>query len=517
MRRARHLVVVLGDQLSLESAAFDGFDASRDLVWMAEVAGEATYVPSHKVRIAYFLSAMRHFAAEVRERGYQLAYRRLEAEDNSGQLDRELNAAVKEFRPERVVVIEAGEYRIEAMLESVASQAGVPLELRPDRSFFCSREEFRTWANQHEQLRLEFFYREMRKKSGVLMERGKPVGDRWNYDPENRKAFGNAGPGFLLPKPHQFVPDAITREVIELVEKRFPNHPGSLDNFNLPVTAGEAKAALDDFVSNRLADFGAYQDAMWTDEPFLYHSRISATLNLKLLHPRAVVMAVGDAYHRGTAPLAAVEGYIRQILGWREYVRGVYWTFMPEYIERNALDAQEKLPDLYWDGRTDMNCLKQAVGQTLAFGYAHHIHRLMITGLFALLFGAHPKEVHRWYLAIYWDAVEWVEMPNVTGLSQFADGGVMGSKPYIASGKYIERMSNYCEGCRYKPDQAVGNEACPFTTLYWDFLMRYERMLSSNMRTRMQVRNLARLPDERKEAIRKQASEFRSALPKGHY
>ncbi len=228
------------------------------------------------------------------------------------------------------------------------------------------------------------------------------------------------------------------------------------------MTSRDAKLALDDFVANRLADFGNYQDAMWTGKPFLYHSRLSATMNLKLLNPRSVVTAVEDAYHRGDAPLAAAEGYIRQIIGWREYVRGIYWTFMPEYIERNALQAQEKLPDFYWDGKTDMNCLKQVVGETLAHGYAHHIQRLMVTGLFALLFGVHPVEVHKWYLAIYWDAVEWVELPNTTGMSQYADGGLMGSKPYIASGKYIHRMSNYCEGCRYKPDEAVGRTCLPF-------------------------------------------------------
>jgi len=357
----------------------------------------------------------------------------------------------------------------------------------------------------------------MRKKSSVLMERGQPEGGTWNFDPENRKSFGKSGSGLLLPPPRSFPPDTTTREVIEAVNARFANHPGTLEHFDLPVTSRDAKLALDDFVANRLAHFGNYQDAMWTGQPLLYHSRISDTMNVKLLDPRTVVRAIEDAYHRGNAPLAAVEGYIRQIIGWREYVRGVYWTFMPEYIERNALQAEEKLPDFYWDGKTDMNCLKQVVGETLAYGYAHHIQRLMVTGLFALLFGVHPVEVHRWYLAIYWDVVEWVEMPNTTGMSQYPDGGIMGSKAYIATGKYIHRMSNYCEGCRYKPDEAEGEHACPFTTLYWDFLMRHEEILSGNQRMRMQVRNLARLSTKKKSAVLEQAQAFRKAMPKGNY
>ncbi len=371
MPPVRHLIVVLGDQLNLQSSAFEGIDSRLDLVWMAEVAGESTYVFSHKVRIAYFLSAMRHFESEVRAAGYRIEYRKLDAADNLGQLDRELCRAIEKFRPQRVIVMEPGEYRIESMLKAVAQETGVAFEIRPDRSFFCSREEFRLWAKRHPHLRMEFFYRDMRKKAGVLMARGKPAGDRWNFDPENRETFGKAGPGFLLPKPNAFPPDQTSREVIELVNRHFPDNPGTLENFNLPVTASDARTALDDFIANRLPDFGAYQDAMWTDQPFLYHSRISATMNLKLLDPRTVVMAVEDAYHRCTAPLAAVEGYIRQVIGWREYVRGVYWAYMPEYIERNALGAHEPLPDLYWNGQTDMNCPKQAVGQTLAFGYAH--------------------------------------------------------------------------------------------------------------------------------------------------
>jgi len=454
--RVRDLVIVLGDQLDHSSAAFDGFDAAQDVVWMAEVSGESTHVLSHKVRIAFFLTAMRHFAAEVRERNYPLEYRRLDASDNRGELGLELRAAIDKFKPQRVVVVEPGEQRVEVMVKGVANAAGVTLEIRADRHFYCSRQEFAAWAEGRKQLRMEFFYREMRKKSGILMERSGPAAGEWNFDTDNRKSFGKSGPGLLLSAPLQFAPDAITCEVIELVKRRFPKHPGSLDHFDFPVTAANARVALDDFIKHRLPEFGAFQDAMWSDEPYLFHSRISGLMNVKLLNPRTVLMAVEDAYRRGEAPIASVEGFVRQILGWREYVRGVYWTYMPKYLGRNALNAQENLPDFYWTGDTDMNCLRQAIGQTLTHGYAHHIQRLMVTGLFALLFGVKPVEVHKWYLAIYWDAVEWVELPNTVGMSQYCDGGLMGSKPYIASGKYISRMSNYCAGCRYKPDEAIG-------------------------------------------------------------
>jgi deoxyribodipyrimidine photolyase-related protein len=299
---------------------------------------------------------------------------------------------------------------------------------------------------------------------------------------------------------------------MEEVKATFPAHPGALDGFDWPVTRADALLALEDFVEHRLPAFGDFQDAMWEGEPWLFHSRISAALNLKLLDPREVVGAVEAAYRAGRAPLAAAEGFIRQVLGWREYVRGVYWMHMPDYLERNALDAREPLPALYWTGDTDMACLRDAVGQTLRLGYAHHIQRLMVTGLFALLVGVDPREVHRWYLAVYVDAHEWVELPNTLGMSQYADGGVMASKPYIASGRYIARMGNHCAGCRYDPALSTGAKACPFTTLYWDFLLRHEKRLAANPRMVMQVRNLGRLDAAARAAIAAQADALRAAL-----
>jgi len=505
----RHLVVVLGDQLDRESAALDDFDEGRDAIWMAEVGRESTKVWTHQARIAVFLAAMRHFAAEQRERGRRVCYRELDDPANIGTLGGELARTIAETRPEKLIVVEAGEWSVREEIVAVARKAGIALETRPDRHFFCSGEEFTAHAQGRKQLRMEFFYREMRRKTGVLMDGDKPVGGQWNFDHDNRASFGKSGPG-LVPPRKRFPPDAITREVLAMVARRFPDHPGKLAHFDWPVTPAQARRALKHFIAERLPEYGQWQDAMWTDEAWLWHSHLSVALNLKLLDPRTVLAAAEQAYREKRAPLASVEGFIRQILGWREYVRGVYWRFMPEYVERNALGAGRPLPKFYWTGETEMNCLRQAIGQTLDFGYAHHIQRLMVTGLFALLLGVDPRRVHEWYLAVYVDAVEWVELPNTLGMSQYADGGAMASKPYIASGKYIERMSNYCAGCRFDPAQRTGAKACPFTTLYWDFLLRHEQRLAGNQRMVMQVRNLQRLSAAEKEAIIRQAGEVQA-------
>ncbi|TWT38055.1 Deoxyribodipyrimidine photo-lyase-related protein [Posidoniimonas corsicana] len=507
----RHLVIVLGDQLNADSASFDGFDNDRDLVLMIEADEESTHVWSTKPRIAVFLAAMRHFRDALRDNGRRVSYRALEESPEGGSLSQGLAEAIAEHSPERLIVVHPGEYRVLHALRTQAGKLGVPLDVRADRHFLSTPEEFAEHASGRKQLRMEYFYREMRKRHGVLMEDGEPAGGDWNYDKENRGSFSKRGPRDL-PAPHRFRADKVTKQVLELVNDRFGQHPGELDTFDWPVTAKEAKVALRDFIKHRLSDFGEYQDAMWTDEPWLYHSRISAAMNLKLLDPRDAIGAAVQAYESGDAPLNSVEGFVRQILGWREYVRGVYWMHMPEYLNRNALHARAPLPDFYWTGETDMQCLRQAIGQTLRHGYAHHIQRLMVTGLYALLLGVDPKQVHEWYLAVYVDAVEWVELPNSLGMSQYADGGVMASKPYIASGKYIKRMSNYCQGCRFNPDVAVGEDACPFTTLYWDFLDRHQEKLSGNNRMRMQLKNLERKSSDELKEIRRQAEQLKGAV-----
>ncbi len=505
MKSTRRLIIVLGDQLSFTSAAFDDFDAAKDRVWMAEVSVESTKVWSGKARIAMFISAMRHFRDELIQKKWAVDYCEMGVHSSFADA---LRASVERLKPQSLVMVHAGEWSVQLEIERVASELKVPIEVRDDRHFLCSRSDFVKHTEGRKQLRMEFFYREMRQKTDVLMEKGKPVGGQWNFDHDNRGSFGKAGPGLRVP-PRAFKPDGLTREVIAMVNERFAEHPGTLDDFDWPVTAAEAKVALADFIQHRLPDFGQYQDAMWTDEPWLYHSRLSAAMNLKLLDPREVIAAAEKAYQNGTVPLAAAEGFIRQILGWREYVRAIYWHLMPDYIERNSMNAHEPLPGFYWTGETDMNCLRDTIQQTLRYGYAHHIQRLMVTGLFALLYGVHPRRVHEWYLAVYVDAVEWVELPNTLGMSQYADGGVMASKPYVASGKYIQRMSNYCSGCRYDPAQSTGPKACPFTTLYWDYLLQHEPALRKNQRMAMQVRNLARLDDTQRAAIQLQAKGLR--------
>jgi deoxyribodipyrimidine photolyase-related protein len=518
--QARHLVLVLGDQLDAGSAAFDGFDRQADVVWMAEVAEEAEHVWTTKSHIAIFLSSMRHFRDRLRANGFSVDYREMDDasvdRDNGpyarSSLGAELRRAVEAWKPDRVIVVQPGEWRVQEQLRDVAEQAGVPLEIRPDRHFLCPTEVFEAHAEGRKRLVMATFYREMRRRADVLMEDDEPVGDAWSYDDQNRASFGRQGPGDV-PAPIGFETDAITRKVLDLVAERFHDHPGGLEHFDWPVTPEQGQKALTDFVEHRLPNFGSYQDAMWTGEPYLYHSRLSAALNLKLLDPREALKAAERAYVQGQAPLNAVEGFIRQILGWREYVRGIYWRYMPGYADRNALGADLPLPAFYWTGEADMACLRHAIRQTLDYGYAHHIQRLMVTGLFALLLGVEPQQVHEWYLAVYVDAVEWVEMPNTLGMSQFADGGLMATKPYCASGKYVQRMSNYCDDCRYDPGFRSGaGEACPFTTLYWDFLMRHQGRFGENPRMGLQLYNLRRIDEDEKRAIRRQADRVRAQI-----
>jgi deoxyribodipyrimidine photolyase-related protein len=508
MAELRALVIVLGDQLDAESSAFDDFDAGCDAVWMAEVADESTHVWSSQPRIALFLSAMRHFAAALRAAGRPLHYASLDAPDNRGGLAVQLSADIERLRPQRLVVTAPGDWRVLQALRGVAELHCLPLDVREDRHFFCSVREFAAHARGRKSLRLEYFYREQRVRHRVLMDGDQPIGGEWNFDADNRESFGGAGPGRVPPR-SRFEPDGITRDVIVLVRARFAEHPGSLDEFAWPVTREQAQQALYRFIDERLPYFGRHQDAMWPGEPWLYHAHIAAAMNLKLIHPREAVAAAEAAYHARRAPLASVEGFIRQILGWREYVRGIYWTQMPGYLERNALGAREDLPPWYWTGKTDMACLHDAIAQTLRHGYAHHIQRLMVTGLFALLYGVDPKQVHGWYLSVYVDAVEWVELPNTLGMSQYADGGLMASKPYAATGKYIERMSPHCRGCRYDPALRSGERACPFTTLYWDFLMRHEALLAKNPRMALQVKNLARMDEAQKGDVVARAAAIR--------
>jgi deoxyribodipyrimidine photolyase-related protein len=506
----RRLFLVLGDQLDPEAGWLADFDPQADALWMAEVAEESTHVWSHLARIALFLSAMRHFRDAARGRGWTVHYHELDAGQPS--LAAALATDLARLRPQRVLGCWPGDWRVKQALAAACAEAGHGIDWRQDGHFLVAPAQFERWAGDRRSFTMEHFYRRQRQRLGVLMDHdGQPLGGRWNFDADNRHAFGREGPG-LLPAPRAFPPDPLTRQVIEQVRARFPGHPGSLDRFDWPVTPTQARQALDDFIAHRLPAFGPFQDALWSGQPWLYHSRLAAAMNLKLLDPRTVIAAAEQALLDGRAPLASVEGFVRQVLGWREYVRGLYWLRMPQFAEENALEARAPLPALYWSGATDMACMADAIGQTLQHGYAHHIQRLMVTGLFALLLGVRPQQVHAWYLAVYVDAVEWVELPNTLGMSQYADGGVLASKPYVASGKYIQRMGNHCAGCRFDPALATGARACPFTTLYWDFLARHRERFARHPRTALQWKSLDRLDAGQREQIATQADALRTHL-----
>ncbi|WP_276120628.1 cryptochrome/photolyase family protein [Pararhizobium qamdonense] len=477
--KARHLIFILGDQLSAGISSLEGADPKRDAVLMCEVMEEATYVRHHPKKIAFIFSAMRHFAEDLRQKGFTVDYQRLDAPGNTGSFTGELQRAITRFEPQTVRITEPGEWRVLQMIEAWAGILPCPVDILEDTRFLSSRSEFAAWAKNRQQLRMEFFYRDMRRKTGLLMRGDDPEGGRWNFDAENRKP---ASPDLFAPKRQGVAPDHITKEVLDLVGRRFKAHFGSLANFNFAVTATDADILLESFIADQLATFGERQDAMLSSDPFLSHSLLSFYINAGLLDPLDVCRRVETAYLAGNVPLNSAEGFIRQIIGWREYMRGVYWLKMPDYRDANFLDAERPLPDFYWTGETDMNCVHTVVSETRDNAYAHHIQRLMITGNFALLAGIRPQAVHEWYLEVYADAYEWVELPNVIGMSQFADGGFLGSKPYAAGGNYIHRMSDYCATCRYDVKKKTGEKACPFNALYWDFLDRNSGKLKRNQR-----------------------------------
>ena len=503
------LRVVLGDQLSRSLSALDDLDPSRDVVLMMEVQEEATYVPHHRQKIVLVLSAMRHFAASLGAEGVTVDYVALDHPENRGSFTQELGRALGRHRVERVVATEPGEWRVWEAMRGWEEAYGIPVEIRQDRRFLSSREAFTAWARGRKSLRMEFFYREMRRSTGWLMDGENPVGGRWNYDPENRKPLPADA---RVPPRQRFVPDPVTREVMALVEARFPDHFGELENFGWAVTREQALESLDHFVTACLPSFGDYQDAMRAGEEFLFHGVLSPYLNIGLLEPREVCEVVLEAYAAGRAPLAATEGFLRQILGWREYVRGLYWLRMPAYAESNFLGARRPLPDFFWTADTALRCLRETITATRRNAYAHHIQRLMITGNFALLAGLAPAEVEAWYLAVYADAFEWVELPNTHGMALHADGGLLGSKPYAASGAYIDRMSDYCRDCAFSPKVKLGEGACPFNYLYWHFLSENASRLEGNPRMAMPYRTLARMSPERRAAIKHQARQFLDSL-----
>lgn len=514
----RHLILVLGDQLDANSAAFDDFDKAQDRVWMAENEEEATHVWCHKLRLVFFFSAMRHFREDLKEAGFRVEYHELSTQpskDRGNSFAELLTKSVNRFHPEKLIVVQPGDYRVQESLKETAESLNVELEIRADRHFYCGIEEFNDWAAGRKRIVMEDFYRQMRKQQDLLMDDGQPVGGDWNYDKDNRETFGKQGPGDIK-TPRSFRPDEITSEVIEMVEQRYAEHPGTTEHFDYPVTKSQARAALRDFIKYRLHDFGEFEDAMWTERAFLYHSRLSAILNIHLLDPRDCVKAAIEAYESGDAPINSVEGFVRQIVGWREFICGIYWREMPKYIQRNALRTGDvDVPQFFWDGDTSMNCIRECMQSVLNHGYAHHIQRLMVLGLFSLLAGVHPRKFHDWHMAMYVDAIDWVSLPNTLGMSQYGDGGIVGTKPYCASGNYINKMSNYCKGCQYNYKEATGEDACPVTTLYWDFLDRHHEAFKDNRRMTFQVKNLEKKSEETLAAIRTKAQKLKEAVRNG--
>ncbi len=505
------LRLVLGDQLSLNLSSLRDL-APGDVVLMAEVMDECRYVPHHTHKIVLVLSAMRHFADRLRASGVTVRYRRLDDPDNRHSLRAEVLLAAAELQACRIIVTEPGEYRLLADMRGWPASAGCPVEIRADDRFLCPIATFRDWAAGRRGLRLEFFYRDMRHRHDILLDEDGPVGGKWNYDAENRKRLPAR---MAVPDVPHFAPDAITIEVIAIVAALFPDNMGTPEDFALAVTQAQAEAALEDFMRHRLAAFGDWQDAMRHGSPHLFHSLISTSLNLGLLDPLKICRRAERALAEGLAPLNAVEGFIRQILGWREYIRGIYWLRMPEYRRLNALGAHRPLPGFYWTGKTRMRCLADAIATTARHAYAHHIQRLMLTGNFALLAGLDPDAVDEWYLAVYADAYEWVELPNTRGMALFADGGIVGSKPYAASGAYINKMSDHCTGCAYDVKDATGPRACPFNALYWDFIARHQDRFAPNPRMAMPLATWRKMTPSRQTALRARAEAFLTALDQG--
>ncbi len=492
---APRLVLILGDQLSEGLSALCAADKSRDVVVMAEVAGETEYVPHHPKKIALVLAAMRHFAATLEDNGWTVAYTKLNDPDSSGTIPGELLRRAEAHGASEVIATRPGEWRLIAALDDMP----LKVSLLADDRFIASLDEFDAWAEGRKELRMEYFYRQMRRKTGLMMEGDDPAGGKWNFDHDNRKP---AQADMLRSAPMQFTPDDVTEEVLQLVGDHFASNFGTLRPFHFAVTRGQALRALDHFVKYLLEGFGDYQDAMLQDDAFLHHSLLSPYINLGLLNPLEVCQRVEQAWKEGDVPINAAEGFIRQIIGWREYVRGLYFREGPDYTARNMLGHDRALPAMYWGGKTGMNCMAHAIGQTESEGYAHHIQRLMVTGNFALLAGIAPGEVHEWYLSVYVDAFEWVEAPNVIGMSQWADGGIIASKPYVSSGNYINKMSDYCGACAYSVKEKTGGTSCPFNTLYWHFLDRHRDRFEGNHRMGMIYRSWDKMDvDKRKEML----------------
>ncbi|MGB1616645.1 MAG: cryptochrome/photolyase family protein [Pseudomonadales bacterium] len=506
-RSTKVLRLILGDQLNAEHSWFD--EVRNDVVYViAELMQEQRYVRHHIQKTAGFFLAMQAFAEELSQHGHRVHYATLDDTAGFDSLPEFLadvmaREGIAQFEYQR-----PDEFRLRQQLADWVADGSVVARDVSTEHFFLSDEALSEYFRPGKAHRLEHFYRKMRERFDVLMTDGQPIGGQWNFDAENRKRLPK---GLEIPTPLMF--DNAAEPVLDRLKRHGVETLGSLDGaLGWPVNRMQARTLLADFCLRMLPFFGPYQDAMTDRGWSLFHARVSFALNTKMLSPQEVCDAAIAAYNErpNEIGLPAVEGFVRQILGWREFIRGIYWANMPNYATRNELDAQGELPRFYWDGQTKMACMRQAIGQSLEFAYAHHIQRLMVTGNFALLLGVHPDQVDAWYLGMYIDAVEWVEMPNTRGMSQHADGGLVGSKPYISSGRYIERMSDHCRDCAYNVSERVGDAACPFNVLYWDFLDRNSVRFAKNPRMRMMIKNYERLGLEDRAAITAAAESIRA-------
>lgn len=509
MHDHKNLIVILGDQLSTSISSLSNCNRKKDMIVMMELLDEATYVKHHPYKIILIFSAMRHFAEALTKKGYNVTYIKLDDKQNQHNFTDTLKIIINQIKPQKLTITEPGEYRILEMIEGWEKAFQIPVSILEDTRFYCNIDSFKQWAKDKKQLRMEYFYRKMRKEMNILMKNGKPIGGKWNYDSDNRQAPPKDK---TFKAPPQFQPDKLTQKVIALVKKHFSKHFGVTDDFTFAVTHTDAKKCLHFFCQHHLEEFGTYQDAMLLNEYNLYHSQLSMYLNIGLLLPKDIIDSVLETYHNKKIALHNVEGFIRQILGWREFIRGMYWLHMPTYKKLNFFNHKNKLPELFWTGETDMTCVKHCIAQTRETANSHHIQRLMITGNFALLLHTDPQEICEWYLSVYADAFEWVELPNTLGMSQFGDGGIIASKPYISSGNYINKMSNFCANCHYDVKLKIEDNACPFNFLYWHFLITHKKKLEQNPRLKFAYNHVNKLSQEDIKKIKAKAQTFQKSL-----
>ena len=498
------LRLILGDQLNSQHSWYDSKDENITYC-MFEMRQETDYVKHHIQKVAGFFAAMRNFAEELKANQHQVIYWKLIDESNTQSLTENISSLIDKNNFQKFEYQVPDEYRLDHQLDEFCSKLNIENKVFSTEHFYTERDELATFFKGKKQFLMESFYRNMRKKHQILMVDKQPEGGKWNYDASNRKKWKGET---LIPSAKNF--DNDVSEIVTEIEKTGVETIGKINPkyFEYPISRKQALDQLSYFCEHLLVHFGDYQDAMHTDQVFLFHSKISFAMNSKMISPKEIIEATLATYRKrkDNIDISQVEGFIRQIIGWREYMRGMYWMLMPDYKKENFLNNKNKLPDFFWTGKTKMNCLKNAIHNSLDNGYTHHIQRLMITGNFALLTQIDPAEIDAWYLGIYVDAIEWVQLPNTRGMSQFADGGKIATKPYVSSGSYISKMSNYCESCTYKKTKKFGDDACPFNSLYWNFLDEKQEQLSSNFRMKMMYSLLNKMSTEDRNKIKEKAN-----------